>query len=345
MLDSGTDFRLYGRVGEDINNTVDADSQLYYAFFEKQEALTNLDLKLGRHFVTSSAGASIVDGISLKYKNLGPMTFSLFGGGDVEYYSGYDAQDVIWGAETEGKFLNDDLDLGLSYIQKWNEGRLAGEIIGGEFDYELQKMLNLYGEAQFNYLADTFSYYLGGFNYYRDPRWSWRAEYLYSLPVFEATSIYSVFAVNAYKEAMTEVLYRINNKGLRSFARYTMEFYKEFDDAYIGELGFEKIRYDRFAGYLSFLYRKDDSGQDMEGVKAHASYRFVNSLILGVGAHVDVLERRLEDNDDETTSQRYWVDSTLPLRDNVDVQAKVEGIKSDLYSEYFRGRVRLNIRF
>lgn len=346
LLDSGGGFRLYGRIGEDIKNTVDADSRLYYGYYEKKEVFTDLDMKLGRHFVTSSAGAAMVDGVSLKYKDLGPMTVSLFGGKDVKYYSGYNVQDIIWGAETQGRFLEDkNLEVGVSYIQKWNDGDLANELIGAEIDYEYKDLINLYSDVQYNYLNDTISYFLGGFNYYRSSRWSMRTEYLYSLPVFETTSIYSVFAVNAYKEAMTELLYKINDKGLRSFARYTREIYTDYSDADVVETGIEQIRYSRWGGYMSLLYRRDKDGQDMEGMKIHASYKFMNNLIAGIGAHVDVLERRLEDQSDETTSQRYWTDVTMPLMDKMELQGKVEAIKSDLYSEYYRGRIRLNIRF
>jgi hypothetical protein len=57
-----------------------------------------------------------------------------------------------------------------------------------------------------------------------------------------------------------------------------------------------------------------------------------------------VIERRLED-DDETTSSRVWVDGTAYVNRTVNVQAKVERIESDLWDEYYRGRVRLNILF
>jgi len=56
------------------------------------------------------------------------------------------------------------------------------------------------------------------------------------------------------------------------------------------------------------------------------------------------MERRLEE-DDETTNSRLWADATVHVNKKVNVQGKVERVESDLWDEYYRGRVRLNILF
>ena len=75
------------------------------AYLEKKDLFQNLDLKLGRQFVSTTAGASLMDGLYLDYNNLGPLKLSLFGGGDVSYYSGYSVDDTIFGAEVSGNFF------------------------------------------------------------------------------------------------------------------------------------------------------------------------------------------------------------------------------------------------
>ncbi len=57
------------------------------------------------------------------------------------------------------------------------------------------------------------------------------------------------------------------------------------------------------------------------------------------------MERYLDEDDDETTNSRIWVDGTVTINRKINVQAKVERVESDLWDEYYRGRVRLNIRF
>jgi len=339
---NGLNFRGYGRLADDLANEVDVDSELYYAYIEKRNILKNLDFKLGRQFISTTAGASLMDGLYLNYNNLGPLGIALFGGGDVSYYEGYSAKDLIGGAEISGHFF-DSLDLGLSYLQKWEDGDLSHELIGFDAEYDYRDMLNLYNETQYSWLTDEVTYFLVGAKYHKDPRWTLRAEYLYSLPVFSALSIYSVFAVDEYEELMAELTYNINT-GLRAFARYSRELYEDVDDANVYEAGIEKIRTAHFAGYLAGTIRDDGDGQDLNGFKAYASYLVNKYFEAGAGAHVDVLERRLED-DDDTTSSRLWADATVYFNKKVNVQGKVERVESDLWDEYYRGRVRLNILF
>ena len=339
----GLNFRGYGRLATDFNNEVDVDSRLYYAFLEKKSLVKNLDVKLGRQFISTTAGASLIDGIYLDYNHLGPLKLSLFGGGDVAYYSGYSAKDLIGGVELSGTFFK-TLNIGVSYLQRWDHSDLANEMFGLDVDYDWNNMLDVYGEVQYDYLSSGVSYLLAGANYHRSDTWNLRAEYLYSLPVFSATSIYSVFAVSEYKELMGEFVYRVA-PGVRAFGRYTREMYEDYSDANVFEAGVEKIRSERFAGYLSGVWRDDADGQDLKGFKVRGSYLFNKFLQAGVGAEVDVLQRWLDDTDDDTTSSRYWVDATAYLTKKVNVVAKVERVDSDLWDYYYRGRVRLNILF
>ncbi|MBE0595732.1 MAG: hypothetical protein IH614_00520, partial [Desulfuromonadales bacterium] len=69
----GWSFRGYGRVAEDLADRVDVDSRLFYAYLEKNDLVENLDLRLGRQFISTTAGASLLDGVRLKYRNLGPV--------------------------------------------------------------------------------------------------------------------------------------------------------------------------------------------------------------------------------------------------------------------------------
>ncbi len=344
----GWDFRGYARAASDLSNKIDADSRLYYAYIQKKGLAEGLDLKLGRQFMSTSAGASLMDGISLDYvlpfAQKIPLSFSLYGGGDVSYYSNYNEEDLIFGGELNGKFFG-SLDAGLSYIQRWGDGELANEIFGLDLDYDYKNLLNLYSETQYDYLTDSISYFLAGANYHQSNKWSVRAEYLYSLPVFSSTSIYSVFAVNEYEEMMAELNYRIA-AGLKAFGRLTYEMYPDFDNAVVAEAGIEKIRTDRISGYLSGVLREDgDGGQDLIGAKVRARYMINQMFQAGVGAEIDVLQRRIEDDRDDTLSSRYWLDLTAYLTKKVNVEAKIERSKSDLWNEYYEGRVRLNILF
>jgi len=344
--DDGLRFRGYGRLATDTQDEVDVDSRLYYAYLEKKGAFNDrVDYRLGRQFVITTAGASVMDGLDLTFKNIGPVNLRIFGGGDTTYYEDYDSDDLVWGAELYGTFFT-DLDLGLSYLQKWEGSELTQELIGVDADYDKENLINIYSELQFNYINDVVSYFLAGAKYYKNPKWNLRAEYLYSLPVFTSTSIYSVFAVDEYEEIMGEYTYNIA-LGLRAFGRITHEIYDDFDDANVFEAGIEKIRTDRFSGYLTGVYRDDEDGQDLKGFKARAAFMFNKYVHAGVGANVDVLDRRidLEDDEDETTSDLHWAYASINFTDRMNLQLKMERASSDLWDEYYRGRARFNISF
>jgi hypothetical protein len=344
---NGMNFKGYGRLATDTHDVVDVDSRLYYAFLEKNKIFSSrADLRFGRQFVVTTAGASVMDGVDLVFNNVGPVNIRLFGGGDATYYEDYDQDDLLWGTEVYGLFWQEQLQLGLSYMQKWDESELTKELIGFDFDFDKVNLVNIYSEFQFNYINNVVSYFLLGGKYYKNPKWNLRAEYLYSLPVFTSTSIYSVFAVDKYQELMAEYTYNIA-LGLRAFGRYSREIYEEFSDANVFELGVEKIRTDRFSGYLTGVYRNDDDGQDLKGFKVRVAYMFNEKIHGGVGANIDVLDRRIdfENNEDETTSSLLWLYGTYYFTKRVNLQLKLERAESGLWDEYYRGRVRFNISF
>jgi hypothetical protein len=112
------------------------------------------------------------------------------------------------------------------------------------------------------------------------------------------------------------------------------------------EAGVEKIRTERVSGYLAGVWREaGDGGQDLAGFKVNGRYMLNEMFLAGAGAEVDVLQRRLEDNSDDTVSTRYWLTLMAYLTKTVNVEAKVERSESDLWDEYYEGRVRLNVLF
>lgn len=348
--DSGWSFRGYGRLADDLSDEDDVDSELYYAYLEKRDLIANLDLMLGRQFIVTAAGASTMDGVHLDYRNLGPLDLRVYGGGDVKFDDNYGSGDWVLGGEVTSDRLIDNLVGGLSYIQKRDEDDLAYELFGLDLDYAIPGVASFYNETQYSWLTKEVTYFILGSNFQANDKLGFRTEYLYSLPVFSSTSIYSVFAVEEYQELLFEANYELM-PGITTFGRITHEFYEDVNDADVFEVGLEKMRTDKLSGYLVGTLRDDEDGQDMKGVKARVAYLFTPRIEAGIGAHIDVLERQigfLDDvynDDDDTTSQRYWTDANVYLTKKISVQGKVEMVKSDLWDEYFRGRMRLVVLF
>lgn len=335
-------FHGYGRLSGDLNNQVNADSRLYTAYFQKTYAPQKMSFKIGRQFVSTTAGGTVLDGIDFNYMGLKYVNLRLLGGWHVQYESDWDSGNLFFGGAITGSPIN-NMELGLSYVQKWDEGDLAQELIGFDFDYDLLGIGHFYSETQYSLLYKSATYFLlgGSSSWHND--WRGRLEYLYSMPLFDSTNIYSVFAVAEYQEILGEVNYRINPE-LRSYLRYTHEIYQEYSNANVIDVGLETTSMDKMRWYLAGVVRLDDEGQNLYGAKGHISYRFMPDLTGGFGANIDVLQRRLEE-ENETTSSRIWIDGQYDFSRELQLQAKIERIESALWKEYYRGRIRLNYLF
>jgi len=353
IRDSGVNFRFYGRLGHDLKDTVDADSRLYYAYAEKRGINNLFDVKLGRHLVFNTAGSAIMDGLSLDYKPDAPFSVNLFGGGDVRYYESYDEKDLVAGGKLSGWLMEDSLKLGLSYIQKWEDSATTHQLMGLDAFYDHGVIFEAYGEYQFNYLSDTMSYLLLGLNYHKNQDWQLRTEYLYSKPVFSATSIYSVFAVAEYQEIMSQLNYRLG-PGMFAFGRFTYEMYEDVANANVVEAGIEKIRTDKISGSISGVYRDHREGQDLYGLRGRIAYLWSHRLRLGGGASIDVLERHLVVFDGEETAiegkyeetaHRIWADATIFFSRSASLETRISRIESNRWNEYYYGNIRFNYHF
>lgn len=347
---SGLNFRAYGRLADDLADEVDRKSHLYYAYVEKNDLAGMLDARLGRQYVATAAGGAVLDGLDVKADVYGPLSLRAFGGVRVSQEEEYTAGDLALGAQAA-------LDIGkvgdasLSYFQEWDDGDLAREVLGGDVRYDLLDALEASVDGQYNLLIKEVNHVYAELNYHRNRSYSVKGHYLYDLPVFRATSIYSVFAVDKYQEAGLSLEYRFADSlldgsfpGLCAVADYTREFYEQDADANVFEFGFEKNAKGLLSGYLLGMVRQDKDGQDLVGGKFRVAYKFHPLFQPGVGIHYDVLERRLEESD-HTTSSRIWAFVESDVTDEFTLEASVERAESDLYDEYYQGRLRLSYRF
>ena len=338
--DEARRIRVYGRLALDFADEVDPDSRLYYAYYEEKNFWKGADLRVGRQWVNTVAGSPIFDGLRLDTGKEGLFDVSLFGGGyvTVEDDSG---DDYLWGLS-----LKDDLwartDVTASYLQKWVEGDLATEIFGFSGRTKVSQRGSAYGEFQYDMISRIMAYYLAGVRLVPGDRWTFKGEYLGTSPVFDSTDIYSVFAVDEYREATFSADYRVN-RSWTLFGSYSREFYESFDDADVVEAGCELKKPGGYGGYVAGVYRTGE--EELKGVKVDYRMPAPYEISLDVGAEFNVYNRIDDEEDDDTSAKRYWVEGRKELGKDLTLRAKFERVESIVYDYYNRGRISLRYGF
>ena len=127
-----------------------------------------------------------------------------------------------------------------------------------------------------------------------------KTEYFGYTPVFDSTSIYSVFAVDEYQEVSVSADYRLGRMWTL-FGSYTREMYESFDDANVIEAGAELRRKGGYGGYVAAVYRSGE--EELKGLKAAYRMAAPYDVRLGVGAEYNVYSRI--DDDDLQWLERY----------------------------------------
>jgi len=334
-------IRLYGRLAFDFADEVDPDSRLYYAYFEQKGFWKGADLRVGRQWVNTVAGSPILDGIRLDTGRKGLFDVSLFGGGYVVVEDD-DTDDYLWGVSIKDD-LWDRTDLTTSYLQKWVDGDLANEVFGFSGRTRVSTRGSAYGEFQYDMLSRIMAYYLAGIRLVPGDRWTFKGEYFAHTPVFDATDVYSVFAVDEYREATVSADYRLN-RSWTLFGSYSREIYESFDDSNVVEAGCELRKPGGYGGYVAAVYR--DGEEDLRGIKVDYRMPVPYDIRLDVGAEFNVYNRVDDDGDDDDTSaKRYWVEGAKSLAEDLSLRVKVERVESIVYDYYNRGRISLRYRF
>ncbi len=335
----GADDRyvLYGRIATDLADQISPASRLYYAYWERRGVWKGADLRVGRQLVNTVAGSPVLDGALLKAQ-LGGFTTRLFGGRQVAFDEAQ-AEALTWGAAVSRPFGS--ADLSLSYLQKWEEGDLLREFVGGSASLPVFWHGTAYGEFQYDLLSQVWGWYLAGLRVAPTDRLTLRAEYLGTTPVFDSTDIYSVFAVEDYQEASLKADFRLTREWVL-FGGYTREFYEEFADNDVLEAGVELRRPSALHGYLAAVVRTGD--EELTGVKASVGGNIGWGISADAGVEVDVYTRTGAD-DEDTSASRYWVEGRKGLASDVTLSGRLERIESVVYDYYNRGRLSLAYRF
>jgi len=332
----------YGRFTQDVRNGEGLNGRLYYLYGDYRDLFDKLDIRLGRQFVNYAAGSALIDGGQIQLKNIGPVAFSVMGGRNVYfdlYGEGTHSDDYAFAvAANLTGFKSTDAEI--SYFMKFDKDGLARDNLGASFKQYLFNSLKVYTNARFDIASESFSEVLAGVKYFPTSNLVLTGEWYQSYPTFDSTSIYSVFAVNRYQEAVFRVDYTFNDKFSLN-AGYNWQDY-EGETADVIEVGCRIRPIEMLQLSLNYDHRKGYGG-NLDGGIAEITVTPIKPLELSAGMHFDVYERDRVTG--EETARKYWFGGKYKLARNMSASVRIEDNVNARSKSDWRGRAVFNYDF
>lgn len=341
-LDKGKKISVFGngRVSKRLSDDEDVAGRLYYLYLGYKDLIPEmLDLKLGRHFIYIPAGTGIIDGATLDLKKIGPVGFTLTGGRDVKF--GEDSEVTGSGDYLMGASLYTDVikktHLEAAYIRRYDDNDVSREIIGLSFSTYILSPVSFYGETKYDVITEATNELLLGLKYSPLNRLVLKGEYYQSYPTFDSTSIYSVFAVDKYREILITAEYMLNDKYKISLG-YAREDFNDDEDADLYEAGVMAKPIENLMLNVSYDIR-DGYGGELDGLRFNGEYTFGKA---SVSAGMDYDDYRRDSTGDEI-ARKYWAGAKYKFTKGFTLSARIEDNVNVNYENNYQGLVALNI--
>ena len=333
----------YGRAWGDFQEGGGVDGRLYYLYIDKKGLAKQTDVRVGRQFFFVSAGSAIVDGARVDTRPFGPVAVTVVGGRNVLFNTTGEATkqgDVAAAVQVSLTNIPEG-SLDLSYFTSYDESDLAKELVGLAATKRFSKYGELYTQLRYDLISKVWSEIQVGARTAIVPKFTFNVEYFRTIPVFEATSIFAVFAVERFQEVLFRGQYELSPKVSLS-GEYRNESFGGGDTANVGELGLRYRPRDGVSLYGAGIWR-NGTGGNLAGFELSGDMVFRKNYILAAGVQHDSFRRELMDSSEAAT--RFWVGCEAKLRKNVSVQARIEDTVSQDYNKDVRGRLALNVDF
>jgi len=336
-------FTGYGRGTQDVWNGQGLNGRLYYLYGDYANLFGMVDIRAGRQFINYAAGSALVDGGKLDLKNVGPIAFSAFGGRNVIFNLDGEAStghDYVWGLAANLVGMK-NTDAEVSYFMKLDDAGTAREQIGVTAKQYLLNSLKLYGNARYDLTSESFSEVLAGVKFFPVSNLVVTGEWYQSYPIFDNSSIYSVFAVDRYQEALFRADYSLNEK-FSVNAGYNRQIYGEGPDVNAYSVGTRIRPIEPLLVSLTYDFQNGD-GNKLNGGSAELSYEPIKPLELALGIDYDVYERDRATG--RETARKYWAGTKYRLNKTMTASVRVEDNVNHQFTNDWSGRAAFNYDF
>jgi hypothetical protein len=344
-IDQAGKFSLfgYGRIGQDFSAGDGLTGRLYYLYGDYRDLNERFDLKIGRQFVNLAAGSAIIDGIQVDVKNLGPVGITVLGGRDVLFGLGGEIGDPGNTAMGIAAYLAGfrKTDAEISWFRKWDAGDVSRDILGGNLRQQLFNSMQLFANARFDLVSETFNEVQAGLKFFPTTSLLFTGEYFQSYPLFDTTSIYSVFAVDLYQEAVGRAEYRFNDM-LSIHGGVTREWYGEGGEAWVWRVGTQLRPIDPLTISVEYDARNGYYGKT-NGIISDVTFDINKMAQVAGGIDYDVYQRDSMTGDE--IARRYYLGGKVRLAKNMAVSGRIQDDVNVRYTKNISGRVVFDYDF
>jgi hypothetical protein len=333
----------YGRGTQDLTTGEGLNGRLYYLYGEYRDLFDKVDIRVGRQFVNLAAGNAIIDGAQVDLKKIGPVAFTVMGGHEVVFGLNGDQGNGGRAAMGVSAYLAGvkQTDLELSWFRKTDESDITRDVLGANFKQYLLSNLKVYGNAKYDLVSETFNEVLGGVKYYPLASLIFTGEYYQSYATFDATSIYSVFAVNRYQEGVLRAEYSVNDK-LSINAGYTREEFGDDGSANVYRAGVGVRPWEPLKLNLEWDLRQGYYGR-VNGFIVDAAYDIDKTFQATAGINFDAYRRDALTG--EEIARRYWLGGKYRLSKSMACSARIQDDVNVRFSTNISGRVFFDYDF
>ena len=344
----------YGRVSKQFGSSGDADrgdsdqvlGRLYFLYMNYAIPEDRGDIRLGRQFVAVGAGSGTIDGARVDVRNLGPVAISVFGGYDVRFAETSDRTkpgNYLAGASAGGSFFKGN-NVEVSYLRKYDESNNVREMAGAHLDQSVLEKIKGYADLRYDLIHEAYAEFLAGVKAvpFSEKMLTLTAEYYASYPSFDADTIYTVFAVTRYREALGRADWIVNPEWT-VYGSYTRSDY-DGPTADVGTVGVRnRSKSVKGLGVNASIDVRRGYPGDLTGFRASADYAFGKKAFLAAGVSYDSFQR--DSMQDGFNAKKFWAGGSYEVKKDMIVKVRVEDTLTRLFSSEVQGRASVDLSF
>jgi hypothetical protein len=293
-------------------------------------------------FVNISAGSALIDGVEADIKKVGPVGFVLMGGRNVIFGEDEALTSHSYSLGFSAYLTGDSMTyFDVSYYRAYDYGDISRDIIGSSYKQYFIDSIKVYANARYDLTAEVFNEVLGGIKYFPTLNLMTTAERYESSPTFDTTSIFSVFAVDQFKENIFRVEYTAA-AWVDVSVGYSRESFGEGSRANLYEAGL-KLRPSITTTIGLFHDKRSGYPGDLAGYRAYAEYSKFGKWKASAGIDYDSYQR--DDMTGQETAKKYWAAGRYKFSKNMSSSVRVEDNVNINYSRDMQGRLTFDVDF